>query len=60
MKLEQRGQSIQWLADELGVNRTITLRYSQGTRLPPVDVQEKIFQKLELPYKTIDDIVKVK
>jgi|SRR3989338_2817915 len=60
MRLEQRGQSLQWLADELGVNRTTALRYSQGTRLPPVDVQEKIFQKLELPYKTIDDILEIK
>ena len=60
MRLEHRGQSLQWLADELGVNRTTALRYSQGTRFPPVDVQEKIFQKLELPYKTIDDIIEIK
>ncbi|MBI4983493.1 helix-turn-helix domain-containing protein [Candidatus Woesearchaeota archaeon] len=60
MRLEEMGNSISWLAEQLGINQTTASRYYHGTRLPTVDVQERLFQKLELPYRTIDDIVEVK
>ena len=57
MRLEQSGQSIQWLADELDVDRATVSRYYHGTRLPSEEVQVKLFETLDLPYRTIDDVL---
>jgi len=45
------------LATELGINESAVSRYMHGKTLPKKSLQERLFNIIELPYKTIEDIL---
>ena len=56
--LEILNKNARWLADELGITEGAISRYKDGKTTPRRSLQPKLFKILELPYKTIDDIIK--
>ncbi len=56
-RLIELNKNIGWLAQELNIDKSNICRYTNGITLPKAHNQEKLFQLLELPYKTIDDIL---
>ena len=49
-----------WLAYELEVTEGAVSRYASGKTTPRKSLQERLFEALELPYKTIDDFLQDK
>ncbi len=56
--LEILNKNARWLADELGITEGAISRYKDGKTTPRRSLQPKLFKILELPYKTIDNIIK--
>ncbi|MBI2577188.1 helix-turn-helix domain-containing protein [Candidatus Woesearchaeota archaeon] len=56
-RLAELGKTQKWLAEKLGIGESAVSRYSSGKTRPRKDLQAKLFKSLELPYKTIDDMV---
>lgn len=51
------GRTQRKVAKELGVNESAVSRYVHGWTTPRKSLQKKLFKILQLPYKTIDDIL---
>jgi len=55
VRKKQKSQS--WLAKRVGVTRQVMSSYARARTLPPNKVFRKICSALELPYKTLDDLL---
>ncbi len=47
-----------WLSERLGISESAVSRYTSGETTPRASLQKKLFRVLNLPYKTLDDILK--
>ncbi|MFH1181976.1 MAG: helix-turn-helix domain-containing protein [Candidatus Woesearchaeota archaeon] len=57
-RLEELGKNQAWLAGEIGRSREMVSKYAQGKNIPSGKVLERLFLALDVPYKTIDDLLK--
>ena len=57
-QLEILDKNAKWLADELGITEGAVSRYREGKTIPRRSLQQRLFEILKLPYKTLDDIMK--
>ena len=56
-RLTKLGQTQKWLAVQLGITTGAVSRYISGKTTPRKSLQEALFKILELPYKTLDDLL---
>lgn len=56
-RLKEKGKNYSWLADQVGVTSTTASSYARGISIPRSERSRKVFSVLDLPYKTIDDLV---
>ena len=56
--LKRLGKPQRWLAEQLGITGSAISRYASGITTPRKSLQAKLFEVLELPYSTIDDLLK--
>ena len=57
-KLAALGKDQRWLARYLKVTDAAVSRYANGKTTPRVSLQPRLFEALELPYRTVDALVK--
>ncbi len=55
-KLSELGKTQQWLAKQLKITQGSVSRYVSGMTTPRRSIQERLFEALELPYQTLDDL----
>ena len=53
-KLSKLNKDLYWLSEQLGVNRERLKSYIKGYTKPKREMHEKIFELLEIKYKSID------
>jgi len=58
-RLVELVQTQRWLAEQLGITQGAVSRYISGKTTPRKSLQEDLFNTLDLPYQTLDDIVLV-
>jgi hypothetical protein len=56
-RLDEIGMTNSWLAEQLGITEGAVSRYLHAKTTPRFSRQEEIFRLLDLPYKTIDDVL---
>lgn len=56
-RLEEIGKSQYWLSKQIGVSRQITSFYCKGKVIPKRHVLKKIFMELEVPFRSLEEIV---
>ncbi len=56
-RLAELVKTQKWLAQQLGVTEGAVSRYLSGKTRPKKSLQENLFEILELPYQTLDDLV---
>ena len=56
-RLSELNKTNKWLADQLGINDNLVSLYVSGKSLPIINLQTKLLKTLELPYKTLEDII---
>lgn len=56
LKEIRRNQS--WLSEEIGVSREIVSKYSHGKSIPNEERLERLFSTLDVPYRTLDDLLR--
>jgi DNA-binding XRE family transcriptional regulator len=56
-KLTEKEKNASWLANEIGVSRQAVSKYLQGKYLPSEDILKRIFNVLDLPYTSLDDLI---
>jgi len=56
-RLKELGKNQSWLARELGVTRQAVSLYVQGRSVPREELLEKLYSSLDVPYKTLDDLL---
>ena len=56
-RLKELGKNQSWLSRKLGVSREAVSKYAQGKYTPDNEVLEKLYSALEVPYKTLDDLL---
>ncbi|MBS3123326.1 helix-turn-helix domain-containing protein [Candidatus Woesearchaeota archaeon] len=57
-RLKELGKNQSWLAEELNLTRQMISYYIKGINLPRDYILTNLFSVLEVPYKTIDDLIK--
>jgi ribosome-binding protein aMBF1 (putative translation factor) len=58
VRLSELGDRTQkWLAEQLGITESAVSRYTGGRTTPRKRLQKKLFDALELPYQTLDDLL---
>jgi len=56
-RLKELKKNQSWLSREIGVSREVVSKYVQGKHIPNNGVLERLFSALEVPYKTLDDLL---
>lgn len=56
-RLKREKKNSSWLAEQLGVTRQSVDLYKRGKSIPKKATLEKLFSVLELPYRSIDDLL---
>ncbi len=56
-KLQQLHKTQQWLAANLEISHAAVSRYASGQTLPKRKYEKAIFELLEVPYKTLDELI---
>ena len=56
-RLSELGKNPAWLARELGIKIESSSRLLNGENLPKKELQQRLFKALELPYKTLEEIL---
>jgi predicted DNA-binding protein YlxM (UPF0122 family) len=56
-RLTELEKSQKWLSVQLGITEGAVSRYVSGRTRPRISLQPKLFEALELPYQTLDDLV---
>jgi len=56
-RLRELDKSQRWLAKQLGITEGAVSRYVSGKNIPKKNLQPKLFETLDVPYKTIDDLL---
>ncbi|MDP3727934.1 MAG: helix-turn-helix transcriptional regulator, partial [bacterium] len=56
-RLKELGKNQSWLAEELGISRQVISYYVKGKSIPKGDILEKLYSSLDVPYKTLDDLL---
>ncbi len=56
-RLAELGKTQRWFAEQLGINEINVSRYVNGKATPRISLQQKLFNVLELPYQSLDDLV---
>jgi predicted transcriptional regulator len=56
-RLIELDESQWWLAKQIGKSQPSVYGYASGKTLPKKDTLKKIFEVLELPYETLDDLL---
>lgn len=56
-RLNELGKTQRYLADKLGISNAIISDYTSGKSLPNKYNVRKLFSILEVPYKTLDDMI---
>ena len=57
-RLKEKGKNLAWLANQIDVTSGAVSSYAKGTSIPSGERFGKVCTVLDLPYKTIDNIVK--
>jgi transcriptional antiterminator len=57
-RLIELNKTQNWLAEQMGVTKQSVSLYVQGKTLPAEEKLVSLFSALQLPYKTIDDLIK--
>ncbi|MBI2151196.1 hypothetical protein HYU21_00530, partial [Candidatus Woesearchaeota archaeon] len=57
-RLAELGQTQKWLAEQLNITKGTISKYINASLIPKQNLQERLFQLLKVPYKTIDDLLK--
>jgi len=55
--LEKKNKNQIWLAEELGISNQTVSNYINGINLPKKEYQQRLFEALDLPYQSIDDLI---
>lgn len=58
-RLSKLEHTQRWLAEQLGITEGAVSRYISGKTTPRKSLQKRLFDALELPYQTLDDIFKL-
>jgi len=56
-RLEGIGMTQSWLAEQLEISKNTVSRYANGLITPRKNLQKKLFEALDSPYKSIDELV---
>ena len=56
-RLEYLGETQSWLALQIDTSKAHISNYARGINLPQQDRLERIFSALQVPYRTIDDLM---
>ena len=56
-RLNKLNKPPKWLSMELGISDNSVRKYIHKINIPKKELLEKLFQKLEVPYKTLDDLM---
>ena len=56
-RLTELEQTQRWLAAQLGITEGAVSRYISGRTTPRKSLQKRLFNALELPYQTLDDLL---
>ena len=56
-RLAELGKTQRWLAQQLEITEGAVSRYISGRTTPRRSLQERLFEVLELPYQTLDDLL---
>ena len=56
-RLAELGKSQKWLSIQLRITEGAVSRYLSGRTTPRRNLQERLFETLELPYQTLEDLV---
>ena len=56
-RLKELEKNQSWLADQIGVTSATVSFYTHGKSIPSNDVLKKLSSALEVPYKTLEDIL---
>ena len=58
-RLTELRQTQKWLAEKLEITEGAVSRYISGKTTPRKSLQERLFNALGLPYKTLDDLLEI-
>lgn len=56
-RLNELRKDQSWLAGEMGVTRQAVSLYVRGKSVPKKDLLQKLYSSLDVPYKTLDDLL---
>ncbi|MBS3123325.1 helix-turn-helix domain-containing protein [Candidatus Woesearchaeota archaeon] len=56
-RLAELGQTQKWLAEQLNLTKGTISKYINASLIPKQNLLGRLFQALEVPYKTIDDLL---
>jgi len=57
-RLKELKKSQAWLGEQLGITKQAVNLYIQGTNFPKDKILSKLYSALEVPYETLDDLLK--
>lgn len=56
-RLAEKKKSLNWLARQIGITKGAVFRYTTGETTPRKSLQEPLFEALNIPYKSLDDLM---
>ena len=56
-KLKEGGKNQSWLAKEMGITSQAVSLYVRGKNVPTEDLLGRLYSLLDVPYKTLDDLL---
>ena len=56
-RLKELGKNQDWLSRQIDVSRAAVSKYIQGEYTPDTKILERLYSVLEVPYKTLDDLL---
>ena len=56
-RLKELGKNQSWLAEKMGVTHQTVSLYVKGRSTPTDDLLKRLYSSLDVPYKTLDDLL---
>jgi transcriptional regulator with XRE-family HTH domain len=56
-RLKELGKNQSWLAEKMGVTKQAVSLYVKGRSTPTDDLLKRLYSSLDVPYKTLDDLL---